>query len=109
VEAVEASPEESRADLIDVLNEGQVAWTATEVHTDERSIQGATVGDVIHSLDAIDEEEWDESVQVETTATEALLTEAPKSEAQPDERNETSEVAVPVGDSQPPRSGEVDQ
>jgi segregation and condensation protein B len=109
VEAVEASPEESQADLIDVLNEGQVAWTATEVHTDERSIQGATVGEVIHSLDAIDEEEWDESVQVETTATEALLTEAPKSEAQPDERNETSEVAVPVGDSQPPRSGEVDQ
>lgn len=108
-EAPSVSEAESQSDLIDVLNEGQVAWASTEVHTEERSIQGATVGEVIHSLDAIDDEEWDETVQVEMTATEARESEAPTSEAQPDERDETSEVALPVGDSESPRSGEVDQ
>jgi segregation and condensation protein B len=105
-EEVEAA--ESQADLIDVLNEGQVAWAAPEVHTDERTIQGATVGEVIQSLDAINEEEWDNNVQVEMTATEATEIEtAPPSEAQLDERDETSEVVVPIGDSQSPRGGEV--
>lgn len=109
-EVQEAESADSQADLIDVLNEGQVAWAASEVHTDERPIQGATVGEVIQSLDAIDDEEWDDTVQVETTATEATEIEtAPPSEAQLDERDETSEVALPVGDSEPPRGGEVDQ
>lgn len=111
LEAEEAQDaEESKADLIDVLNEGQVAWAAPEGHTDERTLQGATVGEVINSLDEIDETEWDENVQVEMTATEATETEtAPVSEAQSDERDETSEMAFPVGDSESPRGGEVDQ
>lgn len=58
----------------------------------------------------IDEEEWDENVQVETTSTnDLLMPAASSSEAQTDERDETSEVAVPIGDSEPPRGGEVDQ
>jgi segregation and condensation protein B len=108
VEAIEPAeaiePEqESKADLIDVLNEGQVAWDATDGHTEERSIQGATVGEVILSMDAVNEDEWDQ----ETDTVIEPVTEP--SEAQSDERNETAEVVVPAGDSEPPRGGEVDQ
>jgi segregation and condensation protein B len=106
---------ESKADLIDVLNEGQVAWSAAEVHTDEREIQGASAGAVINSLDGIDDDEWGEVVPVETTANESpkvisneTLSDEP-SEAQLNERDATTEVAFPVGDSQPPGGGEVDQ
>jgi segregation and condensation protein B len=35
---------ESQADLIDVLNEGQVAWTASQDDGLERPVQGATAG-----------------------------------------------------------------
>ncbi len=108
--AQDLDTEESKADLIDVLSEGQVAWAAPDVHTDERTIEGATSGEVIQSLDAIDDEEWDDDVQVEMTATEAPETEtALASEAQLDERDETSEMALPIGDSESPRGGEVDQ
>lgn len=106
---------ESKADLIDVLNEGQVAWSAAEVHTDGREIQGASAGAVINSLDGIDDDEWGEVVPVETTANESpevisneTLSDEP-SEAQLNERDATTEVAFPVGDSQPPGGGEVDQ
>jgi segregation and condensation protein B len=92
-----AADEESKADLIDVLHEGQVAWAAAEVHTEERPIQGATVGEAIYSMDAINDDEWDEVTTVQP------------SETQSDERDETTEMAVPAGDSEPPRGGEVDQ
>ncbi len=111
VQALEAS----QGDLIDVLNEGQVAWVATDVHTEERPIQGATTGDPILFVAAINEDEWDQDVQVEMTSTESAdavsieLSSDASSEAQPDERDETAEVAIPTGDSEPPRSGEVDQ
>ena len=96
-EAVEGVVEESMADLIDVLNEGQVAWDGTDGHTEERPIQGATVGEPILSMEAINEDEWDQETVVEP------------SEALSDERNETAEMALPTGDSESPRSGEVDQ
>ena len=88
---------ESKADLIDVLSEGQVAWAASEVHTEDRPIQGATVGEAIYSIDAVNDDEWDEVTTVQP------------SETQPDERDETTKVAVPTGDSESPRGGEVDQ
>ena len=88
---------ESKADLIDVLSEGQVAWAASEVHTEDRPIQGATVGEAIYSIDTVNDDEWDEVTTVQP------------SETQPDERDETTKVAVPTGDSESPRGGEVDQ
>ena len=114
-EELTGEPEgESSADLIDVLNEGQVAWSTSDVHTENRPIQGATAGGVISSLDAIDESEWGDLKPVEMTANESKegsleASEDESSEALLDERDETTEVAVPTGDSQPPRGGEVDQ
>jgi segregation and condensation protein B len=104
------APESSDPDLIDVLQEGQVAWVAPDGHTEERLLQGASVGDVETDLCVSNEGDWDNDVQVETTSTaaaEAVAT--PGSEAQLDERDETSKVAISIGDSQPPRGGEVDQ
>jgi hypothetical protein len=114
LESVSDEETESKADLIDVLNEGQVAWTASEEHTEDRPIQGATAGGVINSIDAIDESEWGDVKPVEMTvnAAEQCLDETSdreSGEAPLDERNETAEVALPAGDSQPPRGGEVDQ
>jgi segregation and condensation protein B len=114
LESVPDEETESKADLIDVLNEGQVAWTASEEHTEDRPIQGATAGGVINSIDAIDESEWGDVKPVEMTvnAAEQGLDETSdreSGEALLDERNETAEVALPAGDSQPPRGGEVDQ
>jgi segregation and condensation protein B len=88
---------ESKADLIDVLSEGQVAWAAPEVHTEGRPIQGATIGDAIYSLDSIDDDEWDDITTVQP------------SETPSNERDETTEMAIPARDSEPPRGGEVDQ
>jgi segregation and condensation protein B len=109
--------EESQADLIDVLNEGQVAWTASPDDNEDRTIQGATAGSVISSVDAIDEREWGDVKPVETTDNESdqsvPMTVQPfddqSDEALLNERDATTEVALPTGDSQPPRGGEVDQ
>lgn len=114
LESVQDEETESKADLIDVLNEGQVAWTASEEHTEDRPIQGATAGGVINSIDAIDESEWGDVKPVEMTvnAAEQSLDETSdreSGEALLDERDETAEVALPAGDSQPSRGGEVDQ
>jgi len=114
LESVQDEETESKADLIDVLNEGQVAWTASEEHTEDRPIQGATAGGVINSIDSIDESEWGEVKPVEMTvnAAEQSLDETSdreSGEALLDERDETAEVALPAGDSQPSRGGEVDQ
>jgi hypothetical protein len=112
---IEQALEAPQGDLIDVLDEGQVAWVASDVHTEDRPIQGATTGEPILSIDAINEDEWDQDVQVEMTSTESAdtasieLSSDASSEAQSNERDETAEVAVPAGDSEPPRSGEVDQ
>jgi segregation and condensation protein B len=106
---------ESQADLIDVLNEGQVAWTASQDDDLERPIQGATAGEVITSVDAIDESEWGDVKPVEMTDNESVqsvtleTSDHQSDEALLNERNATTEVALPTGDSQPPRGGEVDQ
>lgn len=112
---VEADEGESQADLIDVLNEGQVAWSASQDDNGERPIQGATAGDVITSVDAIDESEWGDVKPVETTDNESVqgapvaIPDDQSDEALLNERDATTEVVIPVGDSQPPRGGEVDQ
>ncbi len=106
---------ESQADLIDVLNEGQVAWTASQDDGLERPVQGATAGEVITSVDAIDESEWGDVKPVEMTDNESVqsvtleTSDHQSDEALLNERNATTEVALPTGDSQPPRGGEVDQ
>jgi segregation and condensation protein B len=106
---------ESQADLIDVLNEGQVAWTASQDDDHERPVQGATAGEVITSVDAIDESEWGDVKPVEMTDNESVqsvtleTSDHQSDEALLNERNATTEVALPTGDSQPPRGGEVDQ
>jgi segregation and condensation protein B len=114
LESVPDQEAESKADLIDVLGEGQVAWSASEGHTEDRPIQGATAGGVINSIDAIDESEWGEVKPVEMTVNAAEqssdeTSDRESGEALLDERDETTEVALPAGDSQPPRGGEVDQ
>ena len=106
---------ESQADLIDVLNAGQVAWTAPQESGLERPIQGASAGDVITSIDAIDESEWGDVKPVEMTDNESAqsvtleTSDHQSDEALLNERDATTEVALPTGDSQPPRGGEVDQ
>jgi len=106
---------ESQADLIDVLNEGQLAWTASQQEQQDRAIQGATAGAVISSIDAIDETEWGDVKPVEMTDNESVqsvtleTSDHQSDEALLNERDATTEVALPTGDSQPPRGGEVDQ
>jgi segregation and condensation protein B len=117
LEAVEAFNDEgeSQADLIDVLNEGQVAWTASQEGHGERPIEGAIAGEVITSIDAIDETEWGDVKPVEMTDNESAqsvileTSDHQSDEALLNERDATTEVAIPAGDSQPPRGGEVDQ
>jgi len=114
-ESAVSDESESQADLIDVLNEGQVAWTASQDDDLERPIQGATAGEVITSVDAIDESEWGDVKPVEMTDNESVqsvtleTSDHQSDEALLNERNATTEVALPTGDSQPPRGGEVDQ
>lgn len=102
------------AELIDALNEGQMAWATTDGQSSERPIKGATAGEIITSLDAIDEDEWGDEKPVEMTENESDQRSQKDSDRQPDEallneRDATTEVALPAGDSQPPRGGEVDQ
>jgi segregation and condensation protein B len=122
---------EASADLLEDLGEGQVAWVAPEVHTEQRSLQGAVVERNAFSMDSINEDEWDSEgdnridnkVQVVMTATESadtslvevsgdIVVEASSdavSEAQSDERNEITEVAFPTGGRESPRGGDVDK
>jgi segregation and condensation protein B len=113
---------ESDVDLMDDLGEGQVAWVAAEVHTEHRLIQGAVCGEIKFSMDSNQEEEWDNEVQVVMTATESadtslvditsdIVVDASSdavSEAQTNERNETTEMAFPIGSSESPRGGDLD-
>lgn len=110
----QSNEETSPAELIDALNEGQMAWATTDEQSLERSIKGATAGEIITSLDAIDEDEWGDEKPVEMTDNESDQRSQKDSDRQPDEallneRDATTEVALPAGDSQPPRGGEVDQ
>ena len=111
-----------RDDLMDDLSEGQVAWVAAEVHNETRPLQGAVAGEIKFSMDAINEDEWDTKVQVVMTATQSAdtpLVDVPSdivvdassgavSEAQTDERDETTEVALPIGSGESPRGGDLD-
>ena len=107
---------------MDDLGEGQVAWVAPEVHNEGRPLQGAVAGEIKFSMDSINEEEWDNEVQVVMTATQSAdtpLVDVPSdivvdassgavSEAQTDERDETTEVALPIGSGESPRGGDLD-
>ena len=113
-EANQTDEEASDAGLIDALSEGQMAWATTDEQSLERPIKGATAGEIITSLDAIDEDEWGDEKPVEMTENESDQRSQQDSDRQPDEallneRDATTEVALPAGDSQPPRGGEVDQ
>ncbi len=109
-------------DLMDDLGEGQVAWVAPEVHNEGRPLQGAVAGEIKFSMDSINEEEWDNEVQVVMTATQStaaplvdvvsdIVVDASSdavSEAQTDGRDETTEMAFPIGSSESPRGGDLD-